>query len=342
MTTERDALGHSYEFIVQRMALINYRSVLLTALGPTDPDDPDSIISSRVITVNTEIDNWHWFHWDAGYRFRVAAAPNRDPSEGHSPGMYWTHQTVGIMNFQHGDDLFEPLSLKDPATMVDAAWIDGHFYGCGGNNFFGRREGPQDWTYYSLADDFGADGPHFRQIAGNAADNIYLLTDSYEDLAQIYHWNGTDLTPITIPDPRGLSPRGDKMRVFSILVAPDGRTFLGGADGDLLVGTAADGFEPLAILATDAVYPTFEDMAWYDDALWVVDGFMLYRLEGDTLVPKPFWGEGRRPHLFDTVHSGDGALLVGSQTGASLYNKNGWTTVFSWGEAETFIPLSDL
>ena len=343
MASERDALGHDYEFIVQRMALVNHRSVMLTALGPTDPNDPDSILSSRVITVNTENpDSWHWHHWDEEYRFRVIAAPNRDPSGGHSQGMFWYSRWVGILNFQHGSNGWEPGQLDEPATMWGGAWIEGHFYGCGGNAFFGRRDAPGEWTYFSLAETRGGDGPSFRRIAGNTGDNIYLTSASYEDPFQIYHWNGTDLTPITIPDPRGLSPRGDTMRVYSVLVAPDGRVFLGGADGDLLVGTAEDGFEPLATLETDAVYPTFEDMAWYDDALWVVDGFMLYRLEGDTLVPKPFWGDGRRPHQLDTIQSGEGALLVGAQFGASLYNKNGWSTVFSVGEADSFIPLSDL
>lgn len=336
MSTEETALGTQGEFVVQRMSIVNRNTVGMTALGPPSEDDPNTPQSARVISVSLKTGKWGWQHFDSGYRFGVAGAID----SANSQLLFWTNRSIGMLNYEAGPNGMEPGQLDAPATITAAAWIDGHFYGCGRNDFFGRRDGPDDWTYFSLATERALKNRSFGKIVGRNMSDIYLATNSSGSPLPIYHWDGKALNGMDYPDAVKSSEKAQTFILASMTMAPDGRVFLGGTNGQLLVGTAQTGFIPVIMPELGSPKLALKGMAWFEERLWAVDGAMLKYLDGTEWVPQPFWDEEKRPFRFEFIQSGDESLLVGSQFGASIYTDGKWRKVFGSGDPDQWLALS--
>ena len=337
MSTEEQALGQHGNFVVQRIALVDRNTVGLTALGPPSKDDPDRPSSSRVLSVNMTSGQWGWLHYDTAFRFRLAVAlPVPDTGK---QLMFWYNNSVGMMNYAAGPNEIEPGQLKNPASMRAGAWIDGHFYGCGANDFFGRRNGPGDWTYLSLAEGRALENRSFGHIIGHSENDIYLISDTSFSDHPMYHWNGAELTGLDFPDEVTSSDAAKTFVFSSFATAPDGRVFVGSTNGHLLMGTAGTGFVPVITPEPDAPKLPLKGLTWFEDALWAVDGAVLKRLNGTEWEEQQFWGDKQRPYRFETITSGDDSLLVGSQFGAAMYHGGAWRKVFGTGDPDQWLAL---
>ncbi len=325
MATEREVL---FDYAVQGIALVNRNTVVLTALGPFVGEEPNIRSSSRILSYNLEADHWGGLNYDFGARWVIGAGLTPD---GKRQALYGDWLRTGMLNYGDGPNGDEPGRLRSPATIDSIALIGKHFYIVGGNEFFGRRNGPGDWTYISLAASPEEARFSFYLLAGNAEDNIYMIQDTSP--YAVHHWNGTALRPIPTSD--DLQHEGRPVIPNSIAISPDGQVFIGGGLGELLVGTADTGFLPL-------LYPektgkgsprALEGLAWYDGSLWAVDGLQLLRLVDGEWEVQPVFLESTRSLGFDRIYAGDGALLVGSQFKAALFDGTRWRKVF--GDIDT-------
>ena len=346
MTTEHEAL---FDYAVQDMALVNRHTVVLSGLGPFVGDEPDVRGSSRIIVRNLETDIWAFLHYDYGQRWKVGA--------GMLPGrkrrvLYGSADFTALIQFQDGPTTNDPGRLRSPAIVSKIALIGSHFYACGGNEFFGRRDDFGEWTYLSLATTFKNTRFDFEQMAGNSEDNIYLVPGDFPfSLAPaddpnfderpyiVAHWDGNKLQ--LLPYPAGLEHDGRKPIIRSIAVAPDGQVFLGGLKGELLVGNVATGFFPLLYpeKTGDDNPKALKALAWYQDSLWAVDGIDLLRLvDGKWQVQTVKVGDTTSLGA-DYLFSGDGALLLGSQSNAALFDGTSWRRIFGYINTDDWFTL---
>lgn len=329
MATERDALGDpvdlSNAFAVQFMALVNRHTVALSAMGP-------EFQTSRVISRNLADDSWGWTEFKFGQWWSVGAGLDAD---GHRRVLFGARDMVAAFNFAEGPNGREADRIKSPATIDAITWIDGHFYACGGNEFLGRRNGPNDWTYLSLHSDAKASKFDYSHVVGLADNDIYLLQST--DAKTLHHWNGTQIRPIALPS--AMVEEGFKP--VSLLAAPTGQVFVGGHGGELLIGNANTGFMPLFLpdAENQGSKRAVESMAWFDGSLWAVNSESLLRFVDYKWEPQPFFEDPERPTGFKFIDARDGALLVGSQHKAAVFDGKSWKRVFGSGDPDAWMQL---
>ena len=347
MATEKEAL---FDYAVQDMALVNRYTVVLSGLGPFVGEEPDDVTStSRVLFYNLEKDFWGFLHYDYGQRWKVAGGMLPDDKR---VVLYGSFDVTAIFNFEHGPTGHDPGRLRSPATILKIAMIGSHFYACGGNEFFGRREDSGEWTYISRAASHEASRFRYYSMAGNSEDNIYLVTSrissgqarpddpNFDEKPYIAaHWDGNKLQ--LLPYPAGLEHDGRKPAIVSIALSPDGQVFLGGNKGELLIGNATTGFFPLLYpeKTGDDNPKALKALAWYQDSLWAVDGIDLLRLvDGKWQVQTVKVGDTTSLGA-DYLFSGDGVLLLGSQTNAALFDGTSWRRIFGYINTDDWITL---
>lgn len=333
MATENEVLDG---FAVQFMALADRKTVVLTAVGPNLTDEPASFGTSRLISYNVDLDTWGRAHYEFGAWWHVGAGLT---SDGKRKALFGTNRRTTIFNYDDGPNGDEPGRLKSPATVRDIALIGNHFYVCGGNEFLGRRDGPGEWTYLSLAASPKEARFSFDQMIGNAPDNIYLLQS--QQPFHLCHWNGETMRqlPPLIPDDMLHEDRSFFLPK-SMVFAPDGQLFIGGANGELLVGTAETGFLPL-------LYPemtgkgsprAIKGLAWYDGSLWAARDEILRLVDGEWQVQQVLVDQS--PGFgFDRIYACDGALLVGSQFKAVLFDGMNWRRIFGSLDTDQWLQL---
>lgn len=331
MATENEALEDQ---AVQRMALVDRNTVVLTTMGPSVDGEPDQHASSRILSYNLEANHWGGLNYKFGAWWEVGAGLT---DEGGRRALFGFDDRTAMLNYADGPNGDEPGRLKPPATIVDIKWIDGHFYAVGGNEFLGRRDGPGEWTYLSLAASPDEARFSFSKLAGNAADNIFVVEDSRPFTIQ--HWNGRALRPLPLAE--DLWHEGKPIIPKGMAFSPEGQLFIGGHRGQLLVGAADTGFLPL-------LYPEktgkgspvgLDGLAWYQGALWAVNGSQLLRLVNGEWEVQQLLGAGVRPMGFSYIEARDGALLVGGQTGAALFDGERWRHVFGANDADQWMQL---
>lgn len=331
MSTEKEAI---FDYAVHRVALVDRNTVVLTAMGPFVGKEPNIRGSSRLLSYNLAVDSWGKVHYEFGEWWKVGAGLTLD---GKRQALFGAYNRTTMLNYADGPNGDEPGRLKSPATIGAIALIGDHFYVVGGNEFFGRREGPEDWNYISLAASPEEARFSFYLIAGNVEDNIYMIQDTSP--YAVHHWNGEFLRPIPVSD--DLQHEGRPVIPNSIAISPDGQLFLGGNLGELLVGTADTGFLPL-------LYPektgkgsprALEGLAWYDDSLWAVDGSQLLRLVNGEWEIQQIQVEGTRQWGLSYIYAGDGALLVGNQFHAVLFDGTRWRKVFGHVDIDKWLQL---
>lgn len=331
MASEEDPL---FDYAVQDVALVDRNTVVVTGLGPFVGEEPNVRGSSRVVSFNLKVGDWGALNYDFGERWRVGAGLTKD---GKRQALFGAYNRIGMLNYADGPNDDEPGRLRSPATLACIALIGDHFYAAGGNEFLGRRDGPGEWAYLSLAASPDESRFSFYKIAGNAEDNIYLLPDS--ELYTVCHWNGESLRPI--PTSEDLQHDGRPIVASSLAVSPDGQVFVGGSRGQLLIGTADTGFLPLLYPQKTGVDNPrkLHGLAWYNGSLWAVDGSQLLRLVDGAWEAQPVFVSGARSWGFDYIYSGDGALLIGSQFHAVLYNGTEWRKVFGHSNVDELQQL---
>jgi len=156
---------------------------------------------------------------------------------------------------------------------------------------------------------------------------------------------GTGTAPVFPPLPYPTEVHDESERKFfvpvSMLAAPEGEIFIGGSQGELLMGTAEEGFVPLLLPEIDRNLSRapLEGLAWYKGNLWAVNGSQLLRLTDGTWVPQRFFKDEDWPMGFKFIDESDGALLVGSQYRAALFDATKWRRVFGSRDPEDWLPL---
>lgn len=333
MNNEQEALE---TFAVQHMALVDAQTVAVTAMGPSTKDGPGVFESSRILSYSLANNNWGWLEYPFGAWWRTAGGTT---SEGQRRALFGAGQRIAGLTYGDGENGNDPKPVDKPATVSDMAWIEGHFYACGGNEFLGRRTAPGAWDYLSLADSPKTARFSFFRMAGVSADNIYCIQDDVP--YSVWHWNGRALTRLPYPTEIEEGVEDAFFTPGAMVAAPNGQVFIGGERGELLMGSAEADF--VALHHPDATEgkrgPKLQGLAWYQDSLWAVDGARLLRLVDGEWEAQPFLEDEERPMGFKFIDAKDGALLVGSQYRAALFDGEKWHRIFGSGDPDQWLRL---
>lgn len=333
MSNEQEALEN---FAVQHMALVDAQTVAVTAMGPSTKDGPGVFESSRVLSYSLAKDNWGWLEYPFGAWWRTAGGTT---SAGERRALFGAGQRIAGLTYGDGHNGNDPAQLNKPATLSDMAFIDDHFYACGGNEFLGRRIAPGEWEYLSLADSPKTAQFSFFLMAGASGNDLYCIQDDVP--YSVWHWDGRRLTRAAYPEDIENGVDDAFFTPEAMVAAPNGQIFIGGQRGELLMGTAETGFVPL--LHPDKTEgkrgPKLQGLAWYEESLWAVDGARLLRLVDGEWEAQPFLEDEERPMGFKFLDAKDGALLVGSQYRAALFDGETWHRVFGSGDPDQWLRL---
>lgn len=148
--------------------------------------------------------------------------------------------------------------------------VDGQLYACGTQNQLLRQE-PGGW----VEQDQGLFAPLQEQVDrtlfavdGFTRDDLYAVGMQ----GAIWHWNGSGWRALDSPT---------NVTLHSLLCAPDGQVYIGGAGGVLLKGGHDSGW---ADISDDSLCQhAIESLAWFRDQLYAAGQTTLLRWDGTSL-----------------------------------------------------------
>ena len=226
------------------------------------------------------------------------------------------------------------LDLRD--SIRDLTFIDGQFYGVGGNAFIGRRDGPGQWHYLHLSETRSGKNPVYTHVDGYGPEDLYLLQSGK---SAVLHWAGNGLPEYPFPPalteadpPRAFLPR-------DLVAAPTGTVYIGSADGRLLAGRAPTGFAPF--IADPQPSRDIRAMTWFGDELWAIYGTSLAVLRDNGWQEQDFSDDPEAPVAFRYMDARDGVLLVAGENTAAIYDGTSWARLFGISHDE-FLEIKAL
>ncbi|MCU7817076.1 MAG: hypothetical protein KZQ81_18245 [Candidatus Thiodiazotropha sp. (ex Rostrolucina anterorostrata)] len=152
----------------------------------------------------------------------------------------------------------EPMPIARNCTIMQLRNIAGKAYVAAGWRTVFRREGPNEWTCLRGNDqeeieefkktnwEYG-----FNDIGGFAEDDIYACGGN----GDVMHYDGKTWRQLYCPT---------NEKLLSLCCAPDGKVYIGGLRGTLVVGRD-DQWEVLKSKAPDEI----NDLAWFKDRLYM-------------------------------------------------------------------------
>lgn len=144
---------------------------------------------------------------------------------------------------------------------------------------------------------------------------------------EIHHWDGTGLTNIKLPGALKINRRGDQFFAKDMCTASDGRVFVAGKMGELLVG-GRDGFTMLHPQSRD-YHKMMEALCWFKGTLYGSSGVGLsqFDFEGNTWKLVPFAGDPFNYTFGPYLDANENIMLMAGATGATLFDGENWTQI---------------
>lgn len=310
-------------------SVVDVNTVVLTANYDETYDGPNKPeYGNRLFFCDLTTGTWGGKHNDPGFRFARCAGGRT--AEGQ-PQALFADAGGNITSFIFPDG---PRDMEDEMPVSGAkrlAFVGDHFYACGMRRSFLRRNGPGDWTVFS---DIPNEDKRVRQpgnfvaLDGLAENDIYLALQK-NDLTphgQIMHWDGTDFTPIPLPDDVTKKARDFTMFITDLIVAPDGRVFVAGKDGELLVG-GTHGFVNLTGRKRQAI--SMQQLCWFKGTLYGGHGVGLFRFDFDqrAWIGAPFVGDPQAPVGGPYIDANEDIMVFAGAYTASVYDGEKWTRI---------------
>lgn len=293
---------------------------------------PDNTPRCRLISANIQTGNWGFKEYRGGsmHTSRVAGGQNRN---GNRQTLFVTAGGQ-VSSFEYKDG---PNGLEDKMPQGGARalkFFGNHFYAASDGRGFFRRKGPGDWdviNHTPFVDTETDPGP-FTAMDGYTEDDIFLWYNGpYEKAATdqsrgLEHWNGTEFTQIPLPPEVFEDVPWSPLSVHDICCAPDGRVFLAGQSGELLMG-GREGFVVL-MEQRERSWP-HTHIQWFKGTLYGATDTALFSFDFDKneWTPAPFINDDDAPTAFPFIDANEHVMLVAGGFGASIYDGEKWTRI---------------
>lgn len=293
----------------------------------TGPDKPRPGHRTLFCDINTGA--WGGKHHLPGFNFGRCAG-GQTP-EGQPQALFAdAGGNVDSFIFPDGPRNAEPLMPVFAAQRV--AFVGEHFYSCGRGRSFLRRNGPGDWTVIQNQQDKDVPGSRpgtFVALDGLSETDIYvgLQSSDVSPHAQIMHWDGEHFTAIPLPDSVTVNARDEvTMFINDLIVAPDGRVFVAGGDGELLVGDR-NRFIPLTGPGRPAI--SIRQLSWFKGALYGGHDIGLFRFDFDERrwIRAPFAGDPHAPLDGPYIDANEDFMVFAGAYTASVFDGEKWTRI---------------
>lgn len=230
-----------------------------------------------------------------------------------------------------------PMGLEDrmPVKGANDLFFAGeHFYAYGLSKKFLRREGPGHWTILSeIKGDIKTrrEAGYFTAANGYTDNDIYLWDSGRtgrapkDRIGQLLHWNGESFSTIPVPPELSRNVPWYPFIAHDICCAPDGRVFISGDKGELIMGNREQGFVVLAKQVERAL-PGM-NLAWFKGKLYgaMEIGLFSFNFEKGRWVGEPFVGDPNAPVDFPYIDANENVMLLAGGYGAAIYDGEAWT-----------------
>ncbi len=294
--------------------------------GPTLPSD----VTDRLVYCDLKAATWGGKKYNGGFSF--ARSAGGVTPEGLSQALFATAGGY-VSSFTFPDGPFGMEADMSARGAANLFFAGAHYYTYGLGNTFLRRNRPGDWTIISEATGSRVEQRRAGNITaggGFSDDDIYLWNsgpldgDPEDVIGHLLHWDGKSLTKLPVPAQLSKGIDGSPFWAHSICCVPDGRVFLSGTDGELVVGNRKTGFKVL-VPALDEHLPGM-NMAWFKGKLYGAIDFGLFSFDfkRNRWVGEPFLGDPNAPVNFPYIDANENVMLVAGGYGASIYDGERW------------------
>lgn len=300
-----------------------------TYKGPNPPRK----YHDRAVFCDLKAGTWGGTQFDRFSFARCAAGPSADKQK----QALFADGISQVMSFTFPDGPREAEGFMPIRAAANLFFAGQHFYAYGLGNAFLRRNGPDDWTILSEATGDRATQRKAGNItAGNGySDNdIYLWNsgpldadDPMDKIGHLLHWDGQQLSTIPVPPQLSHDVPWSPFRAYDICCAPDGRVFISGWNGELIVGNRQTGFTVLAP-QVESCLPGMH-MAWFKGKLYgAIDaGLFSFNFEENRWLREPFVGDPNAPVNFPYIDANENVMLLAGGYGAAIYDGERWARI---------------
>ena len=308
-------------FWIQDVAIVDFETLAFAcSVSPDHPEADSTKTPGRLLSFNMTTGEWGFTTYTPFDSPKVVGG--QTPS-GHKEAFFVSGAGhAAKFGYAHGESGLEPGNVFGPRGSTRAlAYIDGSYYSGGGNARLSRRNAPGDWaTLHRLAHNL--ENPRFWFMAGQSEDRIYLAGPN-----GIHLWDGHQLIEQVLPNKLIVREEFGPFHPVGMVQAPDGRVFVAGRDGDLVVGSADAGWVPL-VEAQDAKPNAPKSIAWYNDALWGISGSSVVEFSDLEWETRAFLQDENSPVFHTYLDAGHRWLLVCGYQDAAIFDGSRWYRLF--------------
>ncbi|WP_227271931.1 hypothetical protein [Roseobacter weihaiensis] len=293
---------------------------------------PGNTPRARLISANLKTGNWGYKGYRGGSMHMARVAGGRNQNGNRHTLFVTAGGEVSSFEYKDGPNGLEEKMPQGGARAVK--FFGQHFYAAGGGRGFFRRKGPGDWDVISHTPhtDRATDPGPFSAMDGYAEDDIYLwYRGPYDKNATdrrrgLEHWNGSEFTQIPLPKEVFENVPWAPFSAYDICCAPEGKVFLSGGKGELLMG-GRDGFVVL-LEQRERAWPV-TNIQWFKGTLYGATDAALHVFDFDKRAWRPalFPGDEGAPTAFPYIDANEDVMLVAGGFGASIYDGETWTRI---------------
>ncbi|WP_299194687.1 hypothetical protein [uncultured Litoreibacter sp.] len=308
-------------FWIQDAAIVDFETLAFAcSVSPDHPEAENQITPGRLLSFNMTTGEWGYMTYSPFDSPKVVGGQIAGAAKealfvsgaGH----------VAKFGYAKGESGLEPDNIFGARGSTRAlAYIDGAYYSGGGDARLSRRTETGAWeTLHRLG--HSLDNPRFWYMVGQSQDLIYLAGPK-----GVHLWDGQNLIKQVMPDAVMNRDMFAPFHPIGMAQAPDGRVFIAGRDGDLVVGDATSGWAPV-VEAKHAGPHAPKKIAWFNGALWGLNATSTVELGDVGWHPRAFPQDKNRPVFHTHLASGHGWFLVCGYQDAAIFDGTRWYRLF--------------
>lgn len=275
-----------------------------------------------IASFHTKTDKWAALRSSNFIHARVAGGKNK---RGNKQALFANYKGF-VKSFEYKDG---PNAAEDTISFDDSTrgwgvdklkFIGQHFYAAGRSLSLLRRNGSGDWDrLYWKQYDSARERIRCRALDGFSETEIYACAKN----AIVLHYDGKTCTHQTLPD----YAYDNNFYGSALCCATDGKVYIGGLNGELVVGRHDTGWKMLIGHDPDDSIGEINDLAYFKGKLYAVTDNYLWELEGNKWVGAKFESD-LKPVSFAYMDANDDVMLVAGPDAAAVYDGKEWMPLY--------------